>query len=914
MNLNYFGVNRGSSSNNNSQNNTPTLGGIKLSSSQQSTSSSVISNSHSINSATSSYSSTTFASSISSSSTTGLPMYHHHHQQPSTPSSDHDDLEQDRNEILNAEPHILCSSSINISPNPQEKKAGGSGLNALSASPDSRLIAVGGRKLFRIVRASFQEDEKKFKLDIPITIYYSGKKSMDFAVVDLKWHPTLPNVIATAPPNGKVILWNVNSSSKSGKIITRFNGHECTVNSLCWQPHQENNLLSASVDHTVRLWDKRQGGDSVQTFNCGSVVRSIKFNPFFPNVFAAATDGGDFQVWDIRKPNLYQKKVPAHNGLILSLDWHPKKGSIIATGGRDRVLKVWDLNDTKKPLSTVQTIASIAKIAWRPGNYNSHIASCAKNEVGSTCNINLWDISSRYVPLLTFTGQRADVTDIAWMNNYPNLMMSCSKDNTFMIHSVYEAEYEKASLPTTSLSWNINNELVSYYDEIDREQHQRYQTILQTVAKNPPSVIKQINRETEVFTFKEAHLNKTINVIKSTDQECDLFAESDVSKIKYLAENYVLFGDDTFQQKCDTNALVASNINNYKLEKLWKLVKELHTPSTKKEEKMEHDNDAFVNHEIKHKHHYTHDDNTQHNSTIFEDGNDQQNSIFRYGVDHEGEESEEKYSTNSNSLDTYPSNGILYSPLKQPSEFHGDVLNLATPPTQGSLRKKAKYRELMSQDFGPPPKLKMFTGNDSKKTQSNIQSFDDMERPSSLHHHHEEDAELMDILNEKDDLEKLYESSIQETIEYYAEMGDIQTCVALIEVLDKKHEMSGEREAQWYLSYIELLNRHKLFTCSNELINGCSNYDVHNLNKQSTSIRTSCAKCDSVLQNIDTMCKKCNSRTNICAICHLPVDGLFFWCQRCGSGGHLHHMTQWFDKYKHCPVCLTHVSKLQTLT
>jgi len=248
----------------------------------------------------------------------------------------------------------------------------------------------------------------------------------------------------------------------------------------------------------------------------------------------------------------------------------------------------------------------------------------------------------------------------------------------------------------------------------------------------------------------------------------------------------------------------------------------------------------------------------------------------------------------------YPSKGMLYSPLRRPNEYSPT----ASPPTHGSLRKKAE--KVINQEFPSPPKL-CLTSSKEQVSNVRIQSFDDIDRAMSIDSSSESEDEL-------DEMESLYESSIQETIEYYAEMGDIQTCVALIEVLDKKQDMSGEREAQWYLSYIELLNRHKLFTCANELINGCTNYDVHNMNKQSTSIRTSCGKCDSVLQNTDTICKKCNSRTNMCAICHQPVDGLYFWCQRCGHGGHIHHMMDWFDKYKHCPVCLTHVSKLQTLT
>ncbi|KAL9649669.1 hypothetical protein ABK040_003346 [Willaertia magna] len=796
-------------------------------------------------------------------------------------------------DILNAEHKVLYSNSINICPI-QERKAGGSGLNALSASPDSRLIAVGGRKLFRIVRAVFAEDEKKFKLDIPITIYNSGKKSMDFAVVDLKWHPTASNLIASAPPNGKVILWQINSSSRNGRIVSRFSGHECTVNSICWQPNQENNLLSGSLDHTVKLWDKRQNGDnSALTFNCGSVVRSVKCNPFYNHVFASATDGGDFQVWDIRKPNVFQRRVPAHNGLIISLDWHPKKGSIIATGGcRDRIIKVWDLNDAKKPISTVQTIASIGKIAWRPGDYNTHLASCAKNDVSSTSNINLWDLNSRYVPLLNFTGQRADVTDIGWMNNYPNLMMSCSKDSTFMIHTIYESEYEKEDLPTTALNWNINNELIYVNDDIDRGQQQRYKTILETVAENPPSVKKQLNREAAVFHFKEQHIDRNINVIKSVDQNDPLFADADVSRIKYLAENYLLFGDDSFAQKCDRNAYVAATIQNYPLEKLWKIVKELHEKVEDNEptEETSEEEDEKDKMELS--------NNSEHDEFILSNSNNS-NNLFS---------DNEKYLFSSednfepmSELNVFPSKGVLYSPIN--NRVNSDTFSPEEPLTESQtkipLRRKTKELE-STYDFPPPPKLCMVS--EDKKLPTRIQSFDDLDGTTTVNK------------TQSNELESLYESTVQETIEYYAELGDIQTCVTLIEVLDKKQDMSGERELQWYLSYIELLNRHKLFTCSNEIINGCSNIEIHNLNKHSTHVRTSCGKCDSVLQYTDTVCRKCGSRTNTCEICHLPVDGLYFWCQRCGRGGHLHHMMDWFNKYKHCPVCLTHVSKLQTLT
>ena len=49
-------------------------------------------------------------------------------------------------------------------------------------------------------------------------------------------------------------------------------------------------------------------------------------------------------------------------------------------------------------------------------------------------------------------------------------------------------------------------------------------------------------------------------------------------------------------------------------------------------------------------------------------------------------------------------------------------------------------------------------------------------------------------------------------------------------------------------------------------------------------------------------CTKCNwPNVNSCAICNLPVTKLLFVCTRCGHGGHMHHIADWFKKHRTCP-------------
>lgn len=37
-----------------------------------------------------------------------------------------------------------------------------------------------------------------------------GRVNLNYGVVDLKWHPTIQHIIASAPTNGAIVLWNLN--------------------------------------------------------------------------------------------------------------------------------------------------------------------------------------------------------------------------------------------------------------------------------------------------------------------------------------------------------------------------------------------------------------------------------------------------------------------------------------------------------------------------------------------------------------------------------------------------------------------------------------------------------------------------------------------------------------------------------
>eukprot|EP00934_Nitzschia_sp_Nitz4_P001856 Nitzschia sp. Nitz4//scaffold43_size134323//5968//9728//NITZ4_003276-RA/size134323-augustus-gene-0.212-mRNA-1//1//CDS//3329551879//1856//frame0 len=144
-----------------------------------------------------------------------------------------------------------------------------------------------------------------------------------------------------------------------------------------------------------------------------------------------------------------------------------------------------------------------------------------------------------------------------------------------------------------------------------------------------------------------------------------------------------------------------------------------------------------------------------------------------------------------------------------------------------------------------------------------------------------------------------------------AEAGDVQTCVAICEVLQVVEEAEERTRIpgleinvvrEWYLSYIELLQQMCLWVAATQVIKNCKDPFINALNKQSTTINESCPRCGKAFETTpETVnnagrlsCKNCRRRVGLCFLCHEPVKGIFVWCPGCGHGGHLEHALEWF--------------------
>lgn len=240
-----------------------------------------------------------------------------------------------------------------------------------------------------------------------------GRHGLTLCSMDAAWHPleSCANEIATAANNGSVVWWDLTmaadnkqrhiikaraagggvSTQKRKKRLTEqpcVQAHPRTATCVVFHPTEAAVLLSGSQDMTVKKWDTRSLAAAAAEFQTKECVRSIRCNPHLPSQFAVALESGNIQVpagplplfragspphvqvWDMRMPGVCEQKIQAHQGPVYTVAWHPTRRNVLASAGRDKIIRVWDVGGGSKDnlRQSVQTIASVARVLWRPSH------------------------------------------------------------------------------------------------------------------------------------------------------------------------------------------------------------------------------------------------------------------------------------------------------------------------------------------------------------------------------------------------------------------------------------------------------------------------------------------------------------------------------------------------------------------
>lgn len=144
-----------------------------------------------------------------------------------------------------------------------------------------------------------------------------------------------------------------------------------SVNALSFAPGGAGRLFSAADDGAVLAWDSHRGArlDSAPLAHGGAAVSALAASPLAPALLASGGADNAAAVFDCRSALSAgpAARIPdAHSGEVFSLAWlgGARSAPLLATGGGDEVVRLWDLRAPGASLSELEgasgTVYSLA--------------------------------------------------------------------------------------------------------------------------------------------------------------------------------------------------------------------------------------------------------------------------------------------------------------------------------------------------------------------------------------------------------------------------------------------------------------------------------------------------------------------------------------------------------------------------
>lgn len=207
--------------------------------------------------------------------------------------------------------------------------------------------------------------------------------------------------------------------------VTKSNGssssfHKFGITHLSFYPFDSLAYISSSYDHTLKLSSSETLQPSA-SFDLGSVVYSHATSPIASHILVAcATQHPAVRLVDLRSGSSTHS-LAGHAGAVLSVGWSPTAENVLASGGTDGSVRLWDIRRSAAALASFDLEDSVG-IEPRPaGGVSSvprrrydkahngavnglvwtedgrHIASVAHDE-----KIRVWDVQRQANTLAAF--------------------------------------------------------------------------------------------------------------------------------------------------------------------------------------------------------------------------------------------------------------------------------------------------------------------------------------------------------------------------------------------------------------------------------------------------------------------------------------------------------------------------------
>eukprot|EP01094_Clydonella_sp_ATCC50884_P013109 TRINITY_DN2337_c0_g1_i1.p1 TRINITY_DN2337_c0_g1~~TRINITY_DN2337_c0_g1_i1.p1 ORF type:complete len:358 (+),score=81.45 TRINITY_DN2337_c0_g1_i1:85-1074(+) len=227
--------------------------------------------------------------------------------------------------------------------------------------------------------------------------------------------------------NGCQYLFRVDPAGQlrvERELMTQDGLYDCA-----WCEHNENILVSACGDGSVKVWDTSEGGGDrpISTLRGHSKeVHSVHWNLVSKDVFASASWDHSVKVWTLAEPSAV-RTLQEHTHPVYDVKWSAHSHTQLISCSGDQTLKVWDTKARYSALTLRAHEGDVLSCDWNKYDANSVCTGAVDGLV------KLWDLRQIDRPVEAFRGHELAVRRVKWSPHVPTVLASCSYDMSAVV-------------------------------------------------------------------------------------------------------------------------------------------------------------------------------------------------------------------------------------------------------------------------------------------------------------------------------------------------------------------------------------------------------------------------------------------------------------------------------------------------